>query len=80
MQGGLLSIQDCDISSTTGSGIASEGGRIEVGGSRIHDCHSHGIAVFSDLDGRAGHLAVALHVKDIEGMNEVITSFQPHQG
>ena len=60
----MLSVQDCDVSSTTGSGIASEGGRIDVGGSRIHDCHSHGIAVFSDLDGRAGHLAV-LNFEDL---------------
>ena len=62
----MLSVQDCDISSTTGSGIASEGGSIEIVGSRVHNCHSYGIAVFADLDGRAGHMAVALNVKNID--------------
>ena len=47
-------VQDCDISSATGSGVGLEGGQLTVSGCRIHRCKQHGIALFNSLDGGEG--------------------------
>lgn len=49
-QGGKLSLEACNVTSTTGTGVASEGGSLEISNSRIHDCQGHGLAVFADLE------------------------------
>ena len=52
----LWHLQDCDITSITGSGVCSEGGQLEVSRCRIHNCKQHGIALFRGLDGQDGRL------------------------
>ena len=47
-------LQDCDVTSTTGSGVGLEGGQLGVSRCRIHNCKQHGIALFKGLDGRDG--------------------------
>jgi len=49
--GGVLAMTDCDVSSTTGCGIACEGSDLIVTKCLVHDCKSHGVAVFGDLLG-----------------------------
>ncbi len=50
----LCSVQDCDISSATGSGVGSEGGQLSLVHCRVHDCKRHGAAIFGDLQGLEG--------------------------
>lgn len=45
-------MQDCDVTSSTGSGVASEGGSLEFFGGSIHDCKGNGAALFADLEGK----------------------------
>jgi hypothetical protein len=52
--GGVLAMTDCDVSSTTGCGIACEGSDLIVTKCLVHDCKSHGVAVFGDLLGDVG--------------------------
>ena len=52
----LWQLQDCDVTSTTGSGVGLEGGQLEVSRCRIHNCKQHGIALFKGLDGGDGEL------------------------
>ena len=44
-------LEDCDITSSTGSGIAAEGGEHTVLRCSIHGCQRHGVAVFGTLEG-----------------------------
>jgi hypothetical protein len=46
------------VTSTTGTGVASEGGSLDIRNSRIHDCQGHGLAVFADLEGAGGRARV----------------------
>ncbi|GAB5370588.1 hypothetical protein AAMO2058_001506100 [Amorphochlora amoebiformis] len=47
---GSLEISDCDISSTTGSAIGTEGGLVYVSRSVLSSAKRHGIALFPPLD------------------------------
>lgn len=58
IQGGSLSLQDCNVCSSSGTGIASEGGILTVRNSSIHDCHGNGIAIFADLESQAGRAEI----------------------
>lgn len=54
MQGGSLLLEDCDISSSTGSGVGSEGGQLSLIHCSVHNCKRHGVAMFGDLEGSQG--------------------------
>lgn len=47
-------LEDCDISSTTGSAVGVEGGSPRIINCSLHDCERSGIMVFSDLEGNPG--------------------------
>lgn len=49
-------MQDCDISSATGSGVGSEGGQLALIRCSVHNCKRHGVAMFGDLEGSEGAL------------------------
>lgn len=53
-------MQDCDISSATGSGVGSEGGSLSLLRCSIHDCKRHGVAMFGDLEGSEGDLLLCM--------------------
>ena len=53
-------MQDCDIGSTTGSGVGSEGGQLSLIHCSVHNCKRHGVAMFGDLEGSEGALHNAL--------------------
>jgi hypothetical protein len=53
-QGSDLSLQDCDVSSSTGSGVGIEGGAPLIGRCTVHNCERHGVAIFSELGGSEG--------------------------
>lgn len=50
----VRSVQDCDISSATGTGVGSEGGQLSLVHCHVHDCKRHGAAIFGDLQGLEG--------------------------
>ena len=52
--GSGLVIEGCDVSSETGSGVVGEGAEIRVTRCKIHDCKTHGVAVYGDLLGEFG--------------------------
>ena len=52
--GGNLTMTGCDVRSDTGTGVAAEGSTLTVQNSTVHDCKSHGIAVYGDLLGEVG--------------------------
>ena len=54
VQGSDLSLQDCDISSSTGTGVGIEGGAPLIGRCTVHNCERHGVAIFSELGGSGG--------------------------
>lgn len=54
LQGSDLVLQDCDINSSTGSGVGIEGGSPLLARCTVHNCERHGVAVFSELGGSAG--------------------------
>jgi len=56
-QGSDLVLEDCDISSSTGSGVGIEGGSPAIRKCAVHNCERNGIAVFSELGGAAGEPA-----------------------
>ncbi len=62
-------MQDCDISSATGSGVGSEGGQLSLIRCNVHQCKRHGVAMFGDLEGSEGALqdapfrTVVLHLQ-----------------
>ncbi|CAL8468917.1 g8458 [Coccomyxa elongata] len=56
MQGGSLLLEDCDISSATGSGVGSEGGQLSLIRCNVHQCKRHGVAMFGDLEGSEGEV------------------------
>ena len=58
-QGSDLSLQDCDISSSTGSGVGIEGGGPLLTRCNVHNCERHGFAIFSELGGSAGAVCLA---------------------
>ena len=53
-QAGELSLEVCNVTSKTGTGVASEGGLLSMENSRIHDCKGQGVAVYADLEGASG--------------------------
>ena len=54
MTAGACHVQGCDISSTTGTGVGTEGGSVTLVDCRIHDCKRHGAAFFGSLYGEEG--------------------------
>lgn len=44
-------VDSCDISSSTGTGIGSEGGSPQMYRCTVHNCERNGVAVFGGLDG-----------------------------
>ena len=50
-QGGSVTLEDCTITSSTGSGVAAEGGEHVIRRCRLFGCERHGLAVFGTLDG-----------------------------
>lgn len=51
LQGGELSLDACDVTSSTGTGMSSEGGSLSVINTSIHDCAANGVALYADLEG-----------------------------
>ena len=49
--GGDLSLEDCDVTSSTGAGVAAEGGRVSLQRCRVHDCARQGAVLFGPLMG-----------------------------
>ncbi len=47
-------MQDCEVTSATGSGVGLEGGELSLSGCRIQRCKQHGIALFNSLEGSEG--------------------------
>jgi hypothetical protein len=52
--GSSLTLTGCDVKSETGSGVAGEGASISLEECVVHDCRTHGIAVYGDLLGESG--------------------------
>ena len=52
--GSSLAVERCDVSSDTGCGVSGEGATLRVSGCDVHDCVSHGVAVYGDLLGEFG--------------------------
>ena len=52
-------MQDCNISSSTGTGVGIEGGSPLVGRCVVHNCERHGVAIFSELGGSEGAVCLA---------------------
>ena len=50
-QGGQLSLEFCDVTSSTGTGVSSEGGNLSVTDTSIHDCAANGMALYADIEG-----------------------------
>ena len=49
--GGDLSLEDCDVMSSTGAGVAAEGGRLSLQRCRVHDCARQGAVLFGPIIG-----------------------------
>lgn len=60
----LASIENCDVSSSTGTAVGIEGGVIEVTLCNIHDCKRNGVIIVPTLEGHGG-------ISRIEGCNIV---------
>lgn len=54
VQGGVLQLIGCSVSSGSGSGLGLEGGRLEARRCSFAGCARHGVALFSDIDGGPG--------------------------
>ena len=52
--GSKLTLDSCDVQSDTGSGVAAEGATLVLTDCAIHDCKTHGVAVYGDLLGEFG--------------------------
>ena len=51
IDGDDICLEELDIQSETGTGVAIEGGRVRVQDCMIHDCASNGIGIFSTIVG-----------------------------
>eukprot|EP00439_Symbiodinium_sp_Y106_P080155 s194_g18.t3 len=49
--GGDLTLEDCDVTSSTGAGVAAEGGRLALQRCRVHDCARQGAVLFGPIIG-----------------------------
>lgn len=49
--GGDLTLEDCDVTSSTGAGVAAEGGRLSLRRCRVHDCARQGAVLFGPIIG-----------------------------
>jgi hypothetical protein len=54
VQAGSITLEQCDITSSSGVGVGVEGAAVRLKGCHIHDCERHGLAVFGSLEGEAG--------------------------
>lgn len=54
LQGSDLVMENCNVSSTTGSGIGIEGGDPLISNTLVRDCARHGVAIFAELGGSEG--------------------------
>lgn len=50
-EGADLTLQGCDIFSSTGAGVAAEGGRLTIRNGLVHDCARQGVVLFGPLLG-----------------------------
>ena len=57
--GSSLTLESCDVRSDTGSGVAAEGATLVLTDCAIHDCKTHGVAVYGDLLGEFGSGEIA---------------------
>ena len=57
--GSALTLESCDVQSDTGSGVAAEGATLVLTDCAIHDCKTHGVAVYGDLLGEFGSGEIA---------------------
>lgn len=64
-QGADLTLEDCDISSTTGAGVAAEGGRLVLDRSLVHDCPRQGIVLLGPMLG--GTLKASIRATAVKG-------------
>ena len=53
---GSLDIQECRISSSTGSGVGCDGGMLTAKDCVIDGCERHGLVIAGDLDGGAAEV------------------------
>ena len=58
LQCGQLTLDSCDVSSSTGSGVSSEGGSLSLASTRVHDCTVNGLALYADLEGIGSEVTV----------------------
>lgn len=50
-EGGDLTMDSCDVTSSTGAGVAAEGGRLVLRGGSVHDCARQGLVLFGPISG-----------------------------
>jgi hypothetical protein len=65
VQGGRLSLQDCDITSNSGVGVGVEGAAVILERCNIHDCERHGVAVYGSLEGEPHTLKEHMCTSDV---------------
>ena len=70
--GSSLTLEACDVRSDTGSGVAAEGATLVLTDCAIHDCKTHGVAVYGDLLGEFGSGAIARCVVSRNGGDGVL--------
>lgn len=61
-QGAELTLIDCDVSSSTGAGVAAEGGSLLLRGGVIHDCARQGLVLLGPLLGGGPLVAKACNI------------------
>lgn len=64
-QGGILAMMGCDVTSATGSGVATDGGLLMLRRCRVHDCARNGLVCAGDLDQEAA----AVRLEATESIN-----------
>ena len=65
--GGTLRMEECDVSSSTGSGVGCEGGRVDATRCAFRGCHLHGAILVGDLMGDAAAGASRLETCELVG-------------
>ncbi|BDA43086.1 hypothetical protein COCOBI_04-0970 [Coccomyxa sp. Obi] len=78
MQGGSLLLEDCDISSATGSGVGSEGGQLSLIHCSVHNCKRHGVAMFGDLEGSEGEALLQECSVSLNELNGLLVADNAH--
>ena len=58
-------MKDCDVSSSSGSGVGIEGGAPRLITCAVHDCARHGVAIFGDVLGGDGGIGAKASCRGI---------------